>query len=170
MIKTWAKENNIEWVILRPTLIYGLGRDKNIAEITRFIKKFGFFPLFGKALGLRQPVHAEDVANACISALESPSALNRSYNISGGETITYRKMVSRIFDALGKRPYFIPIPLPLFRLAVTCLRLLPRYGHWSTSMAERMNQDLVFDHTAATEEFCYTARKFFPARKDLGEF
>lgn len=170
LIKKWAKENNIEWIILRPTLIYGLGRDKNIAEITRFIKKFGFFPLFGKALGLRQPVHAEDVANACISALESSSALNRSYNISGGETITYRKMVSRIFDALGKRPYFIPIPLFLFKLAVTCLRLLPRYGHWSTSMAERMNQDLVFDHTAATEEFCYKARKFSPVKKDLCKF
>lgn len=169
LIKKWAKENDIEWIILRPTLIYGLGRDKNIAEITRFIKKFGFFPLFGKALGLRQPVHAEDVADACISALESASAINRSYNISGGETISYHKMVSRIFVALGKRPCFIPIPLSLFRLAVTCLRLLPRYRHWSTSMAERMNQDLIFDHGVATKEFCYKARKFAPEKKDLVE-
>jgi nucleoside-diphosphate-sugar epimerase len=169
LIKQWAKENDIEWIILRPTLIYGLGRDKNIAEITHFIKKFGFFPLFGKALGLRQPVHAEDVADACISALESSSTLNRSYNISGGETLTYRKMISRIFSALEKRPYLIPIPLSLFSLAVKFLRLFPRYRHWSTSMAERMNQDLIFDHTEANEEFCYKARVFSPTRKDLGE-
>jgi len=59
--------------------------------------------------------------------------------------------------------------LSLFKIAVTCLRLLPRYRHWSTSMAERMNQDLIFDHEAATKEFCYKARKFAPEKKDLVE-
>ena len=54
-VQAWAASHGVEWVILRPTLIYGLGRDKNIAEIARFIRRFGFFPLFGKAKGLRQP-------------------------------------------------------------------------------------------------------------------
>ena len=42
-VVTWAKSRGIEWVILRPTLIYGLGRDKNISEIARFIRRFSFF-------------------------------------------------------------------------------------------------------------------------------
>lgn len=92
------------WVILRPTLIYGRGRDRNITVIARFIRRFGFFPVLGRATGLRQPVHAEDVALACHRALEAPAATNRAYNISGGETVTYREMVRRVFLALEGGP------------------------------------------------------------------
>ncbi|HEB27827.1 MAG TPA: NAD-dependent epimerase/dehydratase family protein [Porticoccus sp.] len=168
LVKVWAEKHGVEWIILRPTLIYGLGRDKNIAEIARFIRKFGFFPLFGKALGLRQPVHANDVAYACVSALNTTNGINRSYNISGGETLAYREMVLRIFKVLGKRPCVISVPLTFFRLAVMCLRLLPRYRHWSVAMAERMNQDLAFDHTEAAQDIAYNARTFAPTKTDVG--
>ncbi len=47
-LRTWAESKGVEWVVLRPTLIYGRGRDKNIAEIARFVGRFGFFPLLGK--------------------------------------------------------------------------------------------------------------------------
>ncbi|HEY0665515.1 MAG TPA: NAD(P)-dependent oxidoreductase, partial [Gallionella sp.] len=87
---SWAEANGIEWVILRPTLIYGLGKDRNICEIARFIARFGFFPLFGKAEGLRQPVHVEDVAAACMAALQHTKVRNRSYEISGAEIMPYR--------------------------------------------------------------------------------
>lgn len=166
-LRTWAESRGVEWVILRPTLIYGLGRDKNIAEVARFIRRLGFFPLLGKAMGLRQPVHAEDVAGACLAALKSPLAANRGYNVSGGETLPYREMVSRVFAALQKRPRLVTIPLVIFRMAVACLRLLPRYRHWSAAMAERMNRDLVFDHAEAARDLGYAPRPFRLALQDV---
>ncbi|MBT9590659.1 MAG: NAD(P)-dependent oxidoreductase, partial [Thiobacillus sp.] len=135
-VQAWAENRGVEWVILRPTLIYGLGRDKNIAEIARFIRRFGFFPVFGKAEGLRQPIHAADVAGACVAALQAPDAANHAYNISGGEALAYRDMVARVFAALGRPPRLLPVPLPAFRVAVALLRCLPRYRHWSAAMAE----------------------------------
>jgi uncharacterized protein YbjT (DUF2867 family) len=167
-VREWGESRNVEWVILRPTLIYGLGRDKNIAEIARFIRRFKFFPLFGRADGLRQPVHAEDVAAACLSALHSPHAANRAYNISGGETLAYRNMVTRVFTALGYRPRLLTVPLWAFRLAVMLLRHLPRYRQWSTAMAERMNRDLVFDHSEAAQDFGFKPREFVLSAEDVG--
>ena len=166
-VQEWAKSRGVEWTILRPTLIYGFGKDKNIAEIARFIRRFGFFPLFGKANGLRQPIHAADVAGACMAALQAPCATNRAYNISGGETLTYRNMVTRIFTALGHRPYFLAVPLWAFSLAVTMLRPLPRYRKWSTAMAERMNRDLVFDHVEADRDLGFQPRAFVLSIDDL---
>lgn len=166
-VREWAEIRGIEWVIIRPTLIYGLGRDKNIAEIARFIGRLGFFPVFGKANGLRQPIHAVDVANACFVALQTPCAANRMYNISGGETLTYRDMVARIFIALGRRPCLLTVPHWAFRLAVAMLRCLPRYRQWSTAMAERMNSDLVFDHTEAEQDLGFKPRKFMLSAEDL---
>ena len=166
-LQAWAESRGIGLVILRPTLIYGQGRDKNIAEIARFVRRFGFFLVFGKALGLRQPIHAEDVAGACLAALQGSDVRSRSYNISGGETLTYREMVARIFTALGRRTRVLTVPLWAFRLAVTMLRPLPRYRQWSAAMAERMNRDLVFDHADAVRDLGFKPRAFELTAEDL---
>ena len=166
-VRAWAESRGIDCVILRPTLIYGAGRDKNISEIARFICRFSFFPVLGRAQGLRQPIHAEDVAAACVSALKVPDAANRAYNISGGETLSYREMVTRIFKSLGRRPRVLTVPLWAFRLAVTLLRRLPRYQQWSAAMAERMNRDLVFDHADAARDLGFKPRGFALAAEDL---
>lgn len=163
---TWAEAHGIEWFILRPTLIYGLGLDKNICEIARFIRRFWFFPLFGKACGLRQPVHVQDVAQACVAALNGPIS-NRAYNLSGGEALTYREMVARVFKALGRPQRTLPVPLPAFSAAIALLRYLPRYRNWSSAMAERMNQDMVFDHTEAARDLSFEPKAFVLEAGDL---
>lgn len=166
-LRGWAERNGIEWVVLRPTLIYGQGRDRNVSEIARFIRRFGFFPVFGQALGLRQPVHADDVASACMAALECPLVANRAYNISGGETLSYREMVRRVFAALGRRPRIVQMPLGIFALATALLRIFPRYRHWTAAMAGRMNRDLVFGHEDAARDLGYVPRPFRLEPEDL---
>jgi len=165
-LRRWAEGSGIEWVVLRPTLIYGRGRDKNIAEIARFIRRFGFFPVFGKAMGLRQPIHAGDVAAACVAALKASEA-NRAYDISGGETLPYREMVGRVFATLNRRQRLVTIPLVAFRLSVMCLRIFPKYRTWSSAMAERMNRDLVFDHADAARDLNFSPGKFRISGDDL---
>ncbi|MCR4303911.1 MAG: NAD(P)-dependent oxidoreductase [Gallionella sp.] len=163
----WAEASRIKWVILRPTLIYGLGRDRNICEIAKFILRFGFFPLLGAAQGLRQPVHVEDVASACVAALQSSQAVNHAYNISGAEQLTYREMVKRIFEVTGKPERYISMPVSVFRAAIACLRLFPGFRDWTSGMAERMNSDLVFNHADATRDLGFSPRSFHPAKDDL---
>ena len=166
-LRAWAVPHGVEWVIVRPTLIYGRGRDRNVTEIARFVRRWGFFPLLGPAAGLRQPVHVEDVAAACVSALTAPAAANHAYNISGEETLSYRDMVCRVFNALDKSPQLMTVPRWLFRLAVSTLRLMPQYKHWTVEMAERMNHDLVFDHADAARDLGFSPRAFRLLPDDL---
>ncbi len=166
-LRAWAETHGVEWVILRPTLIYGRGRDKNLTEIVRFVRRWGFFPLLGQAEGLRQPVHAEDVAAACVSALTLPAVANRTYTLSGGETLPYREMVCRVFATLGKLPRLVTIPRWMFQVAVAVVHVLPRYKHWTVEMAERMNRDLVFTHADATRDLGFSPRPFALSPEDL---
>ncbi|MFY3137555.1 NAD-dependent epimerase/dehydratase family protein [Achromobacter xylosoxidans] len=166
-LQAWAESNGVEWVVLRPTLIYGYGQDRNVTEIIRVIKKLGFFPLLGKATGLRQPIHAEDVAQASVAALKAPAAANQAYNLSGGETLSYREMVSRIFLALGRSPRFVGVPLFAITIIVTCCRVLPRFRKWSPSMAQRMNLDMVFDHAPASRDLEFSPRQFHLSTDDI---
>lgn len=159
-LRRWAESRGVEWVVLRPTLIYGEGRDRNVSDIARFIRRFGCFPVLGRAAGMRQPVHVDDVARACVSALAAPAASNRAYNISGGEVLSYRTMVERVFAALGCRPRIIAVPLWGFRLALRLARVWPRLRHLTPSMAVRMNSDHVFEHGDAARDFGFSPRPF----------
>lgn len=160
-LQSWATTHGIEWVILRPTLIYGR-TDGNINAMIRFIRRFGFLPVLGKASGKRQPVRAADVARVCIAALTAPAARNQAYNIGGGETLTYREMAQRVFVAQDCRPRFLTIPVPLFNLAKPLSRLLPRRLRWLVAMMERMNKDLAFDDSQARRDLEYMPANFAP--------
>ncbi len=167
-VQDWATRHGVAWTILRPTLIYGGGQDRNISEMASVIRRFGAFPLLGRAVGLRQPVHVEDVAAACVSALSAAASANRAYNISGGEILTYRAMATRVFEALGRKPRFLPIPLWTIRAGVGVMRALPRYRHVSAGMAERMNTDMVFEHADAARDFGFQPRPFGLTPRDMG--
>lgn len=155
-------EYGIPWTIFRPTLIYGYGMDRNITFIRRWIKAMRVCPLLGEGKGRRRPVHAEDLAAACVEVLHNPRTFDKSYELSGGEILTYRAMVERIFDSLHLKPRFVKIPPSLFRAALRMISLIPRYGDFNIAMALRMNEDLDYSHDAATDDFGYLPRKFSP--------
>lgn len=167
LLQTWASAHAIEYIVLRPTLIYGYGRDKNIAEIARFIRQFGFFPLLGAAEGLRQPIHVDDVVFACIAALSTLNLKNRSYNLAGGEILSYRDMAKRIFEKLDRKVCMPAIPIRVFQLVVSGINWLPRYRHLTLAMAERMNQNLQFDYSDAQRDLNFHPRPFDLASEDL---
>ena len=158
-----CKRLGIHWTILRPTLIYGRGTDQNISFIISMIRRFGFFPVAGDGSSLRQPVHADDLAQAALEVLNQDNAFDRSYNLSGGETLSYRKMVERVFKSLNRPPRIISINPLIYKAAIAILkRISPRYAFVQTSMVDRMNMDMVFDHADAKHDFGYNPRPFQP--------
>lgn len=157
----------MDWTVFRPTLVYDCVRDKNVTVIARFIRRFGFFPLLGKAGGLRQPVHADDLAEACVMALNQGRTYRKAYNLSGGETLSYRQMVEKIFRSLGRPVHFLTIPAWLFHWVIRALTLLPGKRGMTPEMATRMNVDLCFSHTDAVHDFGFSPRAFSPCLEDL---
>jgi nucleoside-diphosphate-sugar epimerase len=166
-VKLWAKKNNCLLTIFQPTMIYGHGKDRNIASIARLIKRFGVFPLFGKGEGLRQPVHVDDIVSACVSALEINNLPQTTYILSGLEALTYRQMVTKIFQACGSTPRFFYCPLFLVYLAVWVAKLLPTYRVLTVEVAVRMNENLNFDNSKAIRDLNFTPRSFDLTKEDL---
>jgi nucleoside-diphosphate-sugar epimerase len=72
-VERFCAEPGVAWTILRPTLIYDEGRDGNVSRLAGLIRRFGVLPLSGEGEGLRQPVHAEDLAvGACAPPARAP--------------------------------------------------------------------------------------------------
>lgn len=161
-----ADRTGVRLVLLRPTMIYDGHTDGNIATIASFARRWGWFPVCGPALGLRQPVHADDVADACLAALghSTPKPL---YILSGGEALPFRDLVMRTCHGHGLTPRLVSLPRGMWRILALVGRYLGRSNSATTGTAARMNEDLVFDHSDATADLAFRPRRFLPAEDRL---
>jgi nucleoside-diphosphate-sugar epimerase len=159
-IAAHCAQGGVSWTILRPTLIYAEGRDSNITPLSRLIRRFGFMPLVGSASGLRQPVHAEDLALGAIAAGDSAATINKTYALPGLETITYREMIGRIFDGLGRPRRTVSLPPALWRLMFLLAK--PLFPSANVAWGLRMTKDMTFDAGPAIADFGWSPRTFHP--------
>lgn len=161
-IAAFCGAEGMRWTILRPTLIHDGRRDANVTAIARFVRRFGFFPVGAPASGLRQPIHADDVAAAMLAALDNDRAAGKSINLPGGETLTYREMVRRVFVALDRPVRIVPLPVPVLAAGIGLVRRVTGV-EYSPALFARMNQDLSFDDSEAVRCLGYAARPFRPS-------
>lgn len=159
-VERFCTEHGIAWTILRPTLIYDEGRDGNVSRLAGLIRRFGVLPLSGRGEGLRQPVHARDLATGALAAAGAVSTENRAYNLVGGETLTYRQMATRVFEGMGRAPMVISLPPALFGLMLKLAS--PVLPGATAAMGSRMGVDLTFDSRDATRDFGWAPQDFRP--------
>lgn len=139
--------------ILRATLIYG-GPEGALEQLAARARRRHLFPL-PRGRGLRQPVHAADLAAAALAAMET----DMSYGVvqaGGGERLSASAMFTRLRGQCAPRT--LAVPLPDFGL-----RVAARVGVGPRGAAQRLRCDL----TADTDQFAgligASPRGFSPA-------
>jgi nucleoside-diphosphate-sugar epimerase len=155
-----VRESGLEWTIVRPTMIYGSARDRNMCRLLRHLRRWRVAPIPGSGRALQQPVHVDDVAEAIVSAALRPAAVGREYNVSGDRPMPLRELISHAAAAVGVRPIFVPLPT---RLAARALRAAERSGlvlPLRSEQLERLNEHKAFDHSDATADLGFAPRSF----------
>jgi nucleoside-diphosphate-sugar epimerase len=143
-------QRHIDCTIFRPTLIYGTGTDRSLAPIARFARRWHILPIPIGATGLRQPVHAADLAKACAAALEQSAAYGKVYALGGGERLSFNSMLWRIRSTVPGP--VLPVPMPLFALRLS--------GGIGAAALARLREPLVADNTDAARDFGYAPGAF----------
>ncbi len=162
-LANYSDKYETDCTILRPTLVYGGPRNQNVNFLKQFIKIFRIFPLVGRGDGKRQPIHADDIAIICVHALKKEiQQKSNIYNIAGGDTLTYREMVDRIFEALSMQPRYLKIPISMVRPVINVASRIPYLNFLNSEMAQRTEQNLVYSIDRAVKELQFSPRKFDP--------
>ena len=141
-------------------MIYGTPGDRNMIRLVQWINRWPVLPVFGNGRSLQQPVHVTDVAWAVVQTLESPATIQRQFNISGAEPLSYNEVVRVTAQALGRRIQRLHISA---QLMVGLLDVTERLGITLPIKAEqirRLNEDKVFSHAEAREAFGYAPIAF----------
>jgi nucleoside-diphosphate-sugar epimerase len=165
-LKSCCKKAGLHLLCLRPTLIYGCGLDRNISLLASWIRRYGWMPVAAPATGLRQPVHADDLASAAVSALSTKEPLTLDSPACGGSTLSYYHMTELIFDSLNKPRRIIRLPAGAMASLAGLLAKLPALSGFNREMIRRQNTDLVFDDSPLRQALNYNPRPFKPTPED----
>ena len=153
-------ESGLGWTIVRPTMIYGSERDKNVHRLLRFLDRSPVFPMFGPGTNLWQPVYHEDCAGGVYEALVRPAAVGKSYDLPGAEPLTYLDLVQTAAGALGKKPRVVELPLEPIRLSLAAAERLRVPLPVGSDQVERLREDKAYPYEEARRDLGYTPRPF----------
>lgn len=153
--------DKINITILRPTMIYGSSRDRNMNKLIKFIDRFPIYPIFGNGNNLMQPVNAKDLAIAYQQVIEnSEITINENYNLSGKYPIKYKNLISTVSQHLNKKTVLVKLPIIFSRFFVRiCRKLVPKFP-LNEEQVLRMKEDKDFTHLKATKDFGYNPMSF----------
>lgn len=130
---------DLDWVALRPVLVYGPGVKGNMAELMRLARSRLPLPFAGLT-ARRSLLSLANLVEAVDCVLKAPAPLRRPLIVADPEALTLPQMIAAMRRGLGRRPGVVPVPRAL--IAAAC-RFTGRADAF-----ERLAGDLVADPAA----------------------
>lgn len=104
--------SGLDWVILRPAIIYGGGEAGIFKKFVTIVDKIPLIPIPYTRVTF-QPVFVNDVVEAIISVLEMPLPPSRFYDVVGPDAVSFPQLIQEVARAKGLERVLIPVPMPM---------------------------------------------------------
>jgi UDP-glucose 4-epimerase len=158
-------EVGLDWVSLRPVLVYGAGVKGNMAALLQLARSPYPLPL-GSLGGRRSLVSVESLARAVETVLRADAPLSRPLLVAEPDALTLPEMIAALRRGLGRSAGLLPCPTRLLDLACRLTGREDAYARLSTDLVARADGLAALGWTPATD-----AREGLAAlaRADLSE-
>jgi len=130
-------------LFVRPTMIYGSPRDRNVHHAIDFARRFRFLPLVGDGAARIQPIHFRDLAAAVAELVASDAG--GFLHAGGAAPTTLQAAAGAIFDALGREQRIVFVPYRLARAAAAVGERTTRRR--IVERVDRMLEERIVDNT-----------------------
>ncbi|MSS70107.1 MAG: NAD-dependent epimerase/dehydratase family protein [Candidatus Latescibacteria bacterium] len=147
--------SRLDFTLLRPTMIYGPGEDRNISRIRRHIRTHRIIPVFGSGERLQQPVFVRDVAQAVPRVLCRAATTRKAYVLAGPKPVSHIGLIDAVAAAEGR--WVVKVYLPV-RMSAWGAGVYERFSSEPRITAEqvrRFDEGKVFDISDARRDFGY---------------
>lgn len=128
--------SNIESLILRPTLMFGMLDRKHFGWLARFLKLSPIFPIPGDGKYVRQPLYANDFCRIIISSIDTD--INGIYDISGLEEIEYIEIIKLIKSSVGSYSVLVKMPVSFFKRLLRIYSLIDSNPPFTADQADAL--------------------------------
>jgi len=156
-------------VIVRPTMIYGGTRNRNINRIKRIARLFRLNLDLDFAHGMRSPVHCDDlaqwmtaiVARGCAPGDDLFSGI-QCVEITGAQAVSFRDLVRCASDASGATGACLTFSQASVRLFLRLLGWLPVFREVPRDFVSRLEHDFLFRNNNAMSLQAGKMRRYYP--------
>ena len=107
-VENLLKASGMSYSILRPTVLFGGGRNVLINNIAWMLRRFPVFGVFGFGNYPIQPVHVEDVAEIAIE--QGRLSEDTVIDVTGPETFRYKDYIGMMATSMGLKRLILPFP------------------------------------------------------------
>ncbi|HEX5793101.1 MAG TPA: SDR family oxidoreductase [Rheinheimera sp.] len=115
-LRQLAAETALQWVIIRPPLVYGPDAPGNFGKLSRLAQKNLPLP-FGAIHNKRSLVALDNLVDLIITCIEHPAAANQTFLVSDDNDVSTTQLLQLMSRAAGKKPRLLPVPVSWLRFA-----------------------------------------------------
>jgi nucleoside-diphosphate-sugar epimerase len=119
-------EPRLRHTIVRPTLVYDDNGGQELLLFWRYLERFPIVPFIGDGRARKRPVWAQDIVGGLARIAGNRRCHGKTYNFSGGESVTIRELADLLLARRGTRRRFVHLPVPLCQAAAIALGLVMR--------------------------------------------
>jgi UDP-N-acetyl-alpha-D-quinovosamine dehydrogenase len=110
-LKDICAETGMEYVIIRPPLVYGPSVKANFLSMLKWVARGVPLPLGGIRNNKRSLVYVENLVDLIKVCIEHSAAANQTFLVSDDDDVSTRELLERVAKALGVKSRLLPIPL-----------------------------------------------------------
>jgi UDP-glucose 4-epimerase len=135
-------QTGMEFVIIRPPLIYGPGVKANFQKLMRLVAQGLPLPL-GAVHNQRSMLALDNLVGFIAEVMKNPLAANQRFLLSDGEDISTSQLLKLIAKGMGKSICLLPVPAFFLRAAAQVLGV--------SAAADRLLGSLQIDSSKARQ-------------------
>ena len=119
-IENCFKKSELDYTILRPTVIYN---NENLSLIGTSLKAIPLIiPIIGNGKYKLNPVHIADVIKVVVESIKNDKSIRKEYDLSGGENISFNEIVNICKERFHIKKLVVHVPL---FLSICFFKLFP---------------------------------------------
>ncbi len=150
LIRAAHIEDRLDYVIVRPSLVYGPG-SRHLKRLLSWLEKYGKIgvPFVGRGNNIMPLIHLDDMTLLLVKVGDDPKAGAKIINAVDDGGISVRNFLIRLGQLMGKVVNIRALPKTLVRLAaipVDALGNLIGFPFGIGGLVEMMSSDVVFSN------------------------
>lgn len=145
--------------VVRPAVVYGRRDRQFVPRMAALMRRFPV-PLLRGGRSILGIVHAANVADGAVRAATTDYAGGRAYNLANDFDVSVRRFFELAGMGLGRRPFFLPLPLSWARGGLRVVKAAARLASGGKfSLVSNSTIDFIAEDNPFTSE---------RARRELG--
>jgi nucleoside-diphosphate-sugar epimerase len=151
VLQEMAAGRNIELVIVRPPLVYGMGVKGNFLRLLELVSNGLPLPL-GLTNNRRTLVGVENLANFLVCCTDHAKAAGEVFLVGDNESLSTAQLIQVLGEGMGKVSVLLPVPSPLALVVARTMGKKDLYNQLFGSLVVRNNKARDILGWVATEQ------------------